>query len=332
MKSREWPKISMVVPVRNEERFVARTLQQLLDQDYPADRMEILVGVADSTDSTAEIVQEIAARESRVKYFRNPHGVSAGARNGGVRLSSGEIIIFIDGHVYIDNNALLRNTAVLMEEKAVSILSRPQFLDPPDNTFFQRAVSLARKSWIGHGLDSTIYTKQDKSVDPTSSGSSYRREIFERVGFFDTSFDACEDVEFNYRCARAGYRSFTSMRLAVYYYPRTSLGKLFRQMMRYGAGRYRLARKHPRTLSLSSLLPAMLIIIIPLLGVLALITPDVLFALATVLLLYFSAIGLNSLSISATEGFQYLPVIPIIYLAIHIGLGLGFMCQLLGPQ
>ena len=160
-----------------------------------------------------------------------------------------------------------------MKEKQVSILSRPQLMDTPHNSFFQRAVSLARNSWIGHGRDSTIYSREDAYVDPGSSGASYRREVFEKVGYFDLSFDACEDVEFNYRCAEAGFRSFTSMKLAVYYYPRTSLRGLFRQMRRYGAGRFRLARKHPETLSITTLFPALLVLGLPSLGLLGFLWP-----------------------------------------------------------
>ena len=325
MHDREWPMISVIVPVRNEGHFIGRTLQQILGQDYPPDRMEILVGVADSTDRTAEIVQEIAARDPRVRYFRNPHGLSSGARNLGVRLAAGEIILFIDGHVYIDNDRLLRNTVLLMEEKGVSILSRPQFLDPPDNTFFQRAVSLARKSKLGHGLDSTIYTRRDAYVDPTSAGACYRREVFQRVGLFDISFDACEDVEFNYRCARAGYRAFTSMRLAVYYYPRESLGGLFRQMIRYGIGRARLALKHPRTLSLATITPAAMLSCFAVLAAVAPFSQLAFSALKACLAAYFALAAGFSVSISAGHGLRYLPLLLLLYPCIHAGLGLGFI-------
>lgn len=322
------PFVSVIVPARNEERFIARTLQQILAQDYPSDRMEILVGVADSTDRTAEIVQEIAAREPRIRYFHNPHGLSAGARNLGVRLAAGEIILFIDGHVYIDNDRLLRNTVLLMEEKNVSILSRPQFLDPPDNTFFQRAVSLARKSRLGHGLDSTIYSKRDAYVDPTSAGACYRRGVFERVGLFDISFDACEDVEFNYRCARAGYRAFTSMRVAVYYYPRESLAGLFRQMIRYGIGRARLARKHPGTLALATIIPAASLSCFVVLAALAPFSPSALSALKICLAAYFALAAGFSVSISAGHGLRYLPLLLLLYPCIHAALGLGFILGL----
>src|SRR6266498_135852 len=100
----QYPLLTVVVPVHAEEKYIARTIQLLLDQDYPNDRLEILVGVADSADRTAEVVKEIESRELRVKYFHNPYGLSSGARTLGSQMAKGEIILFVDGHTWIDNN------------------------------------------------------------------------------------------------------------------------------------------------------------------------------------------------------------------------------------
>ncbi len=322
------PRLTVVVPVRNEERFVARTIQFLLDQDYPADKVEILVGVAESTDRTAEVVRELEAHDPRVKLFQNPRGLSSVARSLGAQMATGEIVLFVDGHTWIDNDQIFRNTVRLMAEKQVSILSRPQFLDTPENEFFQRAVAIARKSLIGHGLDSTIYTTDEKYVDPASSGAIYRREVFERVGYFDPAFDACEDVEFNYRCARAGFRSFTSMKLAVYYYPRSSPGALFEQMVRYGVGRFRLARKHPGSLSIGTLIPPVFSAGFPLIALLGLFWLPGAVVFLSALLAYLLAVMLSSLTASFRHGWEYFPVLPGIYLVIHAGLGWGFIREL----
>jgi succinoglycan biosynthesis protein ExoA len=324
----QYPLLTVVVPVHTEEKYIARTIQLLLDQDYPHDKLEILVGVADSADRTAEVVKEIESREPRVKYFHNPYGFSSGARTLGSQMAKGEIILFVDGHTWIDNNQVFKNTFRLMEEKGVAILSRPQFLDTPENDFFQRAVSLARKSAIGHGLDSTIYTTEEKYVDPTSSGAAYTREVFTQVGYFDTAFDACEDVEFNYRCARAGFRSFTSMKVAVYYYPRSSPRTLFRQMTRYGRGRFRLASKHPRTLSISTLIPALFTGGMPLLGILSLFRQSAWSLFLACIFAYSLAVLGTTSAIALRHGWNYFPALPGIYLTIHTGLGWGFLCEL----
>ncbi len=321
----QYPKISVIVPIKNEEKFIAATIGYIQNQDYPEDKLEIIIAAGDSDDRTDEVIAELAATDNRIKIIHNPRKLSSAGRNIGAENATGEIITYIDGHTYIDNRDLLRNIVELMSENETSVLSRPQFLDTPENSYFQRAVSLARKSPIGHGLDSTIYTREDKYVDPTSSGASYKKEVFEELGGFDERFDACEDVDFNYRAAESGYKSFTSMKLAVFYYPRNSLSTLFSQMVRYGIGRFRMARKHPRSLSLGTIIPTLITIAIPLLILIAIFFKPLLYPSLIILGLYAAGIIFSSLIIALKNGLAYLPVLLLIFPTIHFGMGYGFL-------
>ncbi len=322
------PTISVILPIRNEERFIEQTLRYLLSQDYPIDKLEIIVVDGESSDNTVGLVKRMAATDSRIRVLNNPKRLSSAARALGASNATGEIITFVDGHTYIDNDQLLRSTARLMAEKQVSVLSRPQFLDTPENNFMQRAISLARKNPLGHGLDSTIYLADDAYVDPSSSGASYRREILEKVGNFDDRFDACEDVEFNYRVAQAGYRSFTSKALAVYYYPRESLRGLFKQLKRYGVGRFRLARKHPGTLSLGTLIPPCFVAGTILLGLLSFLNVKIGLLLAALAGLYLGVTILVSAMVAAKHGWEYVAILPPIFWTIHWALGWGFLVEM----
>ena len=120
---------------------------------------------------------------------------------------------------------------------------------------FQRAVAAARTSWLGHNPDSAIYSDVARFVAADNVAVAYRREVFDRVGLFDESFDACEDVEFNTRVRRAGLTCYFTPAIAVEYQPRGSLRGLAYQMMRYGRGRARLGLKHPAMITAASLVP-----------------------------------------------------------------------------
>lgn len=321
----QWPLISVVIPVRNEERYIGRTIGYLLEQDYPAEKMEILVVDGRSDDSTRNKVEEIAAGDTRVRLLDNPSRLSSAGRNVGVQASAGEIITFIDGHVFIPNNQLLKSTVTLMAENKVSVLSRPQFLDTPDNNLFQRAVAAARKSKLGHGLDSTIFLKEDRMVDPTSSGASYKKEIFKEVGYFDETFDAAEDVDFNYRLSLAGNKSFTSIKLAVYYFPRNSVKGLFRQMSRYGIGRFRLFGKHREAAASGAMMLALFFISLLGLAIATLFYHPLLPFLGIYAGVYVLTILISS-SVAAFRGeIRQLPLLPVIYLTIHLGLVYGII-------
>lgn len=323
-----FPRITVIVPIRNEERFIARTLDQLLLQDYPSGQVEILVVDGQSDDRTVEIVSSYASRDSRLRLLPNPQRLSSAGRALGTMQATGEIITFVDGHTFIDNDQLLKSTVELMKEKEVQVLSRPQFLETPENDDFQQAVALARQSFLGHGLDSTIYTREDRYVDPTSSGATYRKEVFKEVGSFDSRFDACEDVEFNHRVAKRGYRSYTSMRLAVFYYPRQDLAGLFRQMARYGIGRCRLARKHPDTLGLGTLMPFLFVLGLTLIAVTGLFWRQAAGLAVFLASFYLLTVCTTSLILGLKKGWRVARKLPPIFAAIHIGLGFGFGVEL----
>lgn len=326
------PSITVVMPVRNEARFIAGTLRQLQGQDYPKDRFEILVVDGMSDDGTRDIVARIAKEDGRVRLFDNPGRRSSAGRNVGFRAGQGDYLVVVDGHCHIPDDQFLRNITECFEKSGAHCLGRPQPLDPPGLTPFQRSVAMARASSLGHGGDSLIYGDFEGFASPVSNGAAYRRELFEKVGYVDEDFDACEDVEFNFRVEQAGLKAYTSPKLTVRYYPRENLSALLGQMRRYGRGRTRLYLKHPALLSLSALVPACFAggaaAVVTLLGL------DLIFGLSAFLAFVFSALGLALLAYAVLVGMATVRIcrkhgrdhalrLPLIFLAVHGGLGLG---------
>ena len=95
------PLITIIMPIRNEARYIARALQAMLSQDYPVDKMEILVIDGMSEDGTRALVTAMAVGEPRVQLLDNPERIVPTALNRGVRAAHGEIIIRVDGHAVI---------------------------------------------------------------------------------------------------------------------------------------------------------------------------------------------------------------------------------------
>lgn len=88
------PRVSVLVNTYNHEKFIAQSLQSVLDQDFPASEMEIIVVDDGSTDRTSEIVQSFLPR---IRYIRKPNGGQVSAFHAGVAETRGEIIAFLDG-------------------------------------------------------------------------------------------------------------------------------------------------------------------------------------------------------------------------------------------
>lgn len=327
------PYISVVVPVRNEARAIRATLNQLLGQDYPRDRFEIIVADGESTDDTRAIVAELAANHANLQLLPNPRRWSSAARNVAIRAARGELIVVVDGHCDLDSDRYLADLADAFERTGADCLGRPQPLEIDDASLLQQAIGAGRKSRLGHHPASYIYSSRELRVPAHSVGVAYRRQVFDRVGLFDESFDACEDVELNHRVDAAGLSCVLVPALRVAYHPRASLRGLFRQMERYGRGRMRLLRKHPETFSPLGFAPAALVLatLVAPLGFfwswavgLASLAPLALYL--CVVLLY--AAGLT---VSARRP-TLLALLPIVFVTLHYGAGVGILREALWPQ
>lgn len=328
------PLISIVIPVRNEQAHLGRVLKDLLEQQYPPERYEILVADGQSTDGTAQIVEEAArASQVRIRLLTNPRQLSSSGRNVGVRGSSGEIVIFIDGHCRIPSKTFLSDAATIFAKTDAHCLCRPQPLNVRGNSSFQAVLANARATVLGHGRDSTIYnTDLEGFVNPSSAGAMYRRAVFERVGYYDESFDAAEDVEFNHRVFKAGLRSYISPRLAVLYEPRSTFRALWRQMMRYGRGRLRLIEKHRDAFSFAQPMPAIFLLWLVIGALGSLISPAFRLVFASSLAIYAGALLYFSIGMALRHGLLHLLLGPPVYLVIHLGLGAGFLAGALDAR
>jgi succinoglycan biosynthesis protein ExoA len=322
------PFISIIVPVRNEAAFIRHTLEQLLDQDYPRHRFEVLVADGESTDDTRAIVRDLHAAYSNLRLLHNPGQWSSAGRNTALRVARGEIIVIIDGHCEVDGRHHLRELADAFARSGAACIGRPQPLDVSRATTLQRAIAAARTSRLGHNPDSFIYSATEQFVPPQSVAVAYRREVFDVVGVFDERFDACEDVEFNHRLDQAGFRCFFTPRVQVRYHPRASLAGLFRQMARYGRGRVRLLRKHPGTFSLPIFMPAVFVAGIVLGGSAAWLVPGLAAAYSATLGLYLLIVASASLEIvRKTRDVRLLPWLPLAFAATHAGAGAGVLLE-----
>jgi glycosyltransferase involved in cell wall biosynthesis len=323
------PFLSVIVPVRNEARYIGRLLGQLLSQQYPPDSFEVLVADGQSTDTTRAIVSRWQAKHPHLRLLDNPRRLSSAGRNLAVQAARGEIVVLIDGHCEVDNPRYFQAVADAFERTGAACVGRPQPLDVRGAAPLQRAIAAARASRLGHHPSSFIYSTTEQFVPPQSVAIAYRRSLFTDVGMFDEEFDACEDVEFNHRLDRAGFRCFFTPRVRVRYQPRSTLRGLLRQMFRYGRGRARLLRKHPETLGWGTLAPAVFVLMAILGGVAVAASRWLALGYAGGFGLYALALLVTSLTIAVRKrDAQILPWFFLVFPAIHFGAGAGLLYEL----
>ena len=321
--------ISVVIPVRNEARFIENTLEQLLAQDYPADRFELIVVDGESTDGTPTLVAPFAERYINVKLLSNPKRLSSAARNIGIRIAKGDVIVIVDGHCELNDDQYLTKLADAFDRSAADCIGRPQPLDVTGATPLQRAIAAARSSRLGHHPASFVYSSQEQWVPAKSVAVAYHRSVFEKIGWFDETFDACEDVEFNHRLDRARLQCLFVPRIAVRYRPRSSLTDLFKQLVRYGRGRVRLLRKHSDTLDVKTLIPALFVLGAVLGAAMLPLSPWLAGCYLVGMSSYVAILSASSTVIAiGHRDVAILPWLPAVFLTIHTSCGVGLILEI----
>ena len=320
------PYLSVIVSVRNERKMLPGLIDQLLEQNYPAELYEILVVDGGSTDGTADLVRRrYSDRRVRVRVLSSPkRSVSAG-RNAGIRAASGDAMVFFSGHCRIPSKNLLADTAEILETTGAGCLCRPQPLLAPADTRMGEAIARARSNRIGRGA---VAPEIAGFVDPPGFAGTYLRSVFEEVGFFDEGFDACAGMDFNERVRLAGIRAYCDPRLAVHEQPPQKLRQLLVEMFRHGRGASHFMRNHPECSSLAEIAPLgiLLAVLVALFAWSQL--PHLTAAIITApLLLFPGAILIASMQIGSSHGFRSAWRAPLAFATIYLGQGLGLLYE-----
>ena len=309
------PFVSVLIPVRNEERYIERCLYAVASQDYARARFEVLVIDGMSTDDTLRIVSRFAAESTiDLRLLRNPAQKTASAMNIGLAVARGEVIVRVDGHAAIAPDFLRRSVDALYASDADCAGG---VIESEGDTYVGHAVSAAMSSRFGVG-GTAFRTGGSGYVDTVAFGA-YRREVFDRIGVFAEDIDKGEDDEFNYRLLDAGGRIFLDPAIRARYTVRGSLMDLWRQYFSYGRAKVEVLRRHPRQARARQLLPAALVAAILLSALIARAVCKPLLAVYGVYL------ACASVVLAARRSWSILPALPAVFACLHLSYGLGFL-------
>jgi glycosyltransferase involved in cell wall biosynthesis len=318
------PLVTIILPVRNEAHSIARCLDAIMAQDYPRDRIEILLVDGMSNDRTREIVADVAARDARVRLLDNPQRIVPTALNRGIRAASGAIITRVDGHTLIAPDYVTRCVAALSAHGADNV-GGP--MRAHGETYMARGIALATSSPFGVGNARFHYSEQAGWVDTVYMGA-YRRETFERVGLFDEELVRNQDDEFNFRLIRAGGKIWFDPSIRSTYFSRSTLRALWKQYFQYGYWKVRVIQKHGGPAAWRHLVPALFVTCLCVTSLMSL----VLFSWAPLLLIliaYLGALMLATIESSRRRGWSFAPVLPFAFVVLHLAYGIGFLWGML---
>jgi succinoglycan biosynthesis protein ExoA len=242
--------VSLVMPVRNEERHLDEAVRAVLSQDYPGE-LELVLAVGPSHDKTEEISQRIAAADSRVTVVPNPSGRIPNAVNAAIKASRYSVVARVDGHCLLPPGYLCSAVRALEETGADNVGG---IMAAVGVTPFEQAVAWAMTSPFGVGAAPNHTGGQAGPADTVYLGV-YRRAAIEQVGGYDEAYQVAEDWEMNHRIRLAGGLIWFLPDLRVTYRPRAGARALATQYFRYGRWRRVVARQHAGTINRRYLAP-----------------------------------------------------------------------------
>ena len=312
------PFVTIAMPSYNEEGYIEECLRSLLRQDYPADRMEILVADGGSQDRTREIVSRLAEEDGRVRLLDNStHRIQSYGMNLAIKESRGEFILVTDVHAEYAGNyvSALVSTFVRTGADAAGGAQRAKA-----DTWFQKALTAALSSPLGVGGAAYRSAEKEGWVDTVFPGA-FRRTILEKVGLYDVKAVTNEDAELFQRILEAGGRVYLSRDVVVHYYPRKSFRLLARQYFKYGDGRARTLLLHKRFPVVRPLIPFLAVTG----GVTMLVVPPLQALAPLAFASYATLTGLEAVRVGSKVGLWAIPVVWAIFPTMHVAHGVGML-------
>lgn len=137
--------VSIITPLYNGERFVAQTIESVLAQTYP--HWEMIVVNDGSKDKGADIVQQYAAKDKRIRLYEQPNGGCASARNHGLREAQGRYYCFLDSDDYWDPTFLEEQIRFMTEKDAAIVTGCIRRVDENNKEILQPQIVPVRMDY-----------------------------------------------------------------------------------------------------------------------------------------------------------------------------------------
>jgi succinoglycan biosynthesis protein ExoA len=243
------------MPVRNEEQYLRSSVEAVLAQEYPG-AMDVWISVAPSTDATSSVVDDLVNQHANVFRVENPAGITPAGLNVAIAVSSGEVIVRVDGHVRLCDGYIQQAVKTLLETGAANVGGRQMAVG---STRFEKAVAAVMMSPVGSG-GATYRSGGEPGPTDTVFLGVFQRRAGEQVGWFDESLIRNQDYELNIRLRNADGVVWFDPKLVVEYEPRSSLRGLSRQYFDYGRFKAQVLHMHSSSIRMRQLIPPVAVI------------------------------------------------------------------------
>lgn len=318
--------ISVICPIFNEEKYIAKCIESILQQDYPQADMEILFVDGMSNDHTRDIVSQYSTKHNNIKLLNNPHRTVPYAMNIGIRASQGDFLIRLDGHVKYPANyisVLVHNIKNLPGAENVGGVC---ITLPCNDTNISHAIAIALSTSFGMGPSSfRVGGKNICKVDTVPFGC-FKASLFKRIGLYDEELTRNQDDELNGRIIKNGGTIYLIPDIKITYFSRDKVYKARRMFYQYGLYKPLVSKKLGKPATIRQFIPLLFLLGIVFGGFFSVFSDYISYVYFSILALY--------LLIEISIGCRYAlkrrrPMLailmPYVYFNIHICYGYGYL-------
>ena len=316
--------VSVVMPVYNEEQYIDKCILSMLKQDYPKNSMEWIFVDGCSNDKTKEIIEGYREKfPDLIELYDNPNKTVPYAMNIGIKAAVGKYIVRLDAHSEYANDYISKCIYYLDSTDADNVGG---VAETKSRGFFGNAIALMLSSKFGVGNSQFRTNGKSGYVDTVPFGA-FRREVFEKYGFYDERLTRNEDNEMNYRIRKNGGKIYMAEDIHLAYYCRDSIKGIVDMAVKNGKWNVITSRLCPGAMGIRHFIPFMFLLSLIILPIMSVIVPIIGWILIVELFVYFLLDLL--FSTKAARKISYLPLLFILFPLFHISYGFGSMIGLI---
>jgi len=323
--------ISVIVAIKNEEDYIEKCLDSLVNQTISKDVYRIMIVDGGSTDNTINLITPyIKKYPDFITLFHNPKQWQSCGRNIAIAHDDkSNLIAYIDGHCIADAYWLENLYHSYMESKSDSLAGIGSIhCSPDDETKIGKAIDQVFLTPLG-GMGTSYQPQKEKKSVMTAPFVLYSKKAVQQVGGYDEDMKIGEDFTLNYKLREKKFSLFIEPKAIVYYYKKQSFIAFFKQMLNYGYAKAIIAKKYPSSISIFQYIPSLFLLGLFVNVLLVLFLPIVIFFIGAVVLCYLILIlSFTLLTTLRKQEVFYCYFMPIIFLLQHIGFSIGFLIGL----
>lgn len=319
--------VTAMIVVRNEENYIKLSLESLLNQEFNQDMYEIIVIDGMSTDNTLTNIKNIVDNYKgaiSITVLQNEKKLLASGWNLGIKNAKGKYVVRIDAHARASSNFIKKNVETIqnLPEDVACVGGRlfSVHLEGGDET-----ISKVLSSPFGIGNSKFRYADSSQYVDTVAFGL-YKKEIFEKVGYFDETLERNQDNNMHNRIKKSGFKFYFNPEIKSEYYVRNNLKKMLRQGYSNGKWNIIVYRQDKKSLSTRHLIPLLFVISIIIMTGLLFINPVFMYLFILEMLLYCS-LGVF-FAFKKTKNILVVLKMLLYFFLLHISYGMGSLLSI----